>query len=667
MPQKKLPLSIDALLSLKRIGAPCIAPDGRVACAAVTAAAMDKNEMQTELWLFPTDGGRARRLTTGDKDSDPVWSPDGKWVAFSAKRKDDDEAQIYLIAPDGGEARRLTSISTGASALRWFPDSKRIAFVSRVWPDLRTDQAQAKRLKERKESKVKAHVTERAEYRFWDHWLTDGREPHVFAADVATGRARDLLAGTGLSLQPWSPSNEHYDISPDGRELAISVDLAPEPRMMNETDIVTINLATARHRTLTATSGFSDEYPRYSPSGRHLLWRSFNTKRAFNDQGRLTLQDRRTGDTRRLAPRLDRATAHAAWAPDSAAIYLGIEDRGRVGLYRLRLGDAMPVPVAAGGTLNGFDVSADGKRIVFGRASLSSPVALFAIGHDGSGERPLDSPNKALLSRVALGATREIAIKGWRGEPVQIWITYPPNFDPKKKWPLLHSIHGGPHAAHTDGWHYRWNTQVFAAQGYVVVGVNYHGSSGFGQKWLESITAMYGTKEYADTEAATDFMLRQGYIDRQRLVASGGSYGGYMVAYMNGHTDRYRTFVCHAGCYDWVSMMATDGYMFFAKELGGFHWDKPAQVMAQSPHHYAKRFKTPTLVMHGELDFRVPATQAFQYYNTLHAKGVATRLVYFPDENHWILKPQNSRLWLREFFDWVKRYAAPGPARRRRP
>ena len=204
---------------------------------------------------------------------------------------------------------------------------------------------------------------------------------------------------------------------------------------------------------------------------------------------------------------------------------------------------------------------------------------------------------------------------------MQIWVTYPPNFDPKKKWPLLHSIHGGPHAAHTDGWHYRWNTQVFAAQGYVVVGVNYHGSSGFGQRWLETITAMYGTKEFADTEAATDFMLRQGYIDRQRLVASGGSYGGYMVAYMNGHTDRYRTFVCHAGCYDWVSMMATDGYMFFAKELGGFHWDKPAQVMSQSPHHYAKRFKTPTLVMHGELDFRVPATQAFQYYDTLHAKG----------------------------------------------
>jgi dipeptidyl aminopeptidase/acylaminoacyl peptidase len=666
MARKKHPFTIAQLLSLRRIGPPCIAPDGRAACAAVAMLDMDKNETHTELWLFPTDGGRARRLTAGDKDSDPVWSPDGKWIAFTAKRKDDDEAQVYLIAPDGGEARRLTTISTGASALRWFPDGGRIAFVSRVWADLKGDKAQAQRMKERKDSKVKAHITERAEYRFWDHWLTDGREPHVFAADVGTGRARDLLAGTGLSLQPWEPSNEHYDISPDGRELAITADLATEPRMMNESDVVAVSLATGRHRTLTAASGFSDAHPRYSPDGRHLLWQSFNVKRAFNDQGRLTLCDRRSGTTRRLAPRLDRGTAHMRWAPDGETIYMHIEDRGRIGLYRLGLRDAMPSPVAAGGVLHGFDVSADGTRIVFGRASLAHPVALFATRADSTGERALDDPNRALMSRVAFGATRDITIKGWRGEPVQIWVTYPPGFDPKKKWPLLHTIHGGPHSAHTDSWTYRWNTQLFAAQGYVVVGVNYHGSTGFGQQWLETITANYGAKEYADTEAATDFMLRQGYIDRQRLVAAGGSYGGYMVAFMNGHTDRYKAYVCHAGCYDWVSMMATDGYLFFAKELGGFHWDKPAQVMKQSPHHYAKRMKTPTLVLHGEQDFRVPATQALQYYDTLHAKGVAARLVYFPDENHWIFKPQNSRLWYREFFGWLGRYVQPGAARKRK-
>ena len=663
MAQTRRPLSVEDLWSIRRIGTPTLSPDGRTACAAVTSYDMEKNEGSTELWLFPTDGRKARRLTAGDKDSDPVWSPDGKWIAFAAKRKDDEEPQVYLIAPDGGEARRLTSIATGASGLRWFPDSRRIAFISWVWPDLKTEQAQAKRKKERKDAKVKAHLAERKEYRFWDHWLTDGREPHVLAAEVSSGRTRDLLAGTGIALQPWEPSESLYDIAPDGRELALTVDLAPEAQMMNETDIVAVSIATGRRRTLTAQSGFSDAHPRYSPDGRHIAWHSYNVKRAFNDQGRLTLYDRRGGSTRRLAARLDRATSHVQWSADGAQVYLIVEDRGRHGLFRLRLDDPLPTPVARGGVIGGYAVSRDGARIVFDRATLSHPPALFAIQSDGTGERSIESLNRALMGRVRIGETREFSVKGWRGEPVQVWVTYPPNFDPKKKWPLLHSIHGGPHSAHTDGFHFRWNTQVFAGYGYVVVGVNYHGSSGFGQRFIESITGDYGMREFFDTEVATDFMLRQRYIDRERLVAAGGSYGGYMVAYMNGHTDRYKTFVCHAGCYDWVSMMATDGYLFFAKELGAFHWDNPARVIKQSPHHYARRFKTPTLVIHGELDYRVPATQALQYYNTLRSRGLASRLVYFPDENHWILKPQNSTLWYREFFAWVKRYA-PGGAKR---
>ena len=665
MPRSKRPLSVEDLWAIKRIGSPTLSPDGRLACASVTSYDMEKNEGRTELWLFPTDGGSAKRLTAGDKDSEPCWSPDGKWIAFAAKRKDDEEPQVYLIAPDGGEARRLTSISTGALGLRWFPDSRRIAFVSWVWPELATDKEQAKRRKQRKEAKVKAHLSECSEYRFWDHWLTDGRVPHVLAADVGTGRTRDLLAGTGLALQPWEPSATLYDISPDGRELALTVDLAPEPAMLNETDIVTVNLASGRHRTLTADSGFGDAAPRYSPDGRYIAWISYNLKRAFNDQGRLTLHERKGGRTRRLAPRLDRPASHHAWAPDGSALYLLVEDRGRHGLYRLGLRDALPTPVAASGTMGGFAVSRDGKRIVFDRATLSHPPTLFAIGAQGAGERQIESLNRSLLARAALGSTREFTVKGWGGDPVQVWVTYPPRFDAKKKWPLLHSIHGGPHAAHVDGWHFRWNSQVFAGHGYVVVGVNYHGSTGFGQRWIESITGDYGTREFADTEAATDFLLRQGYIDRNRLVATGGSYGGYMVAYMNGHTDRYRTYVCHAGCYDWVSMLASDGYMFFAKEFGAFPWDNPARVLKQSPHHYARRMKTPTLVIHGELDYRVPAAQALQYYNTLRARKIPARLVYFPDENHWILKPQNSRLWYREFFDWVRRYARPGPTPRR--
>jgi dipeptidyl aminopeptidase/acylaminoacyl peptidase len=301
-------------------------------------------------------------------------------------------------------------------------------------------------------------------------------------------------------------------------------------------------------------------------------------------------------------------------------------------------------------------LSGDGRRIVFNRSTMNGPPALYACGSDGSATLAIDSFNDKLLAGLRLGPVKEFTIKGWGGEAVQMWVTYPPNFDPRRKWPLLQMVHGGPHSAWTDMFHFRWNSHVFAAQGYVVASVNYHGSTGWGEKYIESIVGRYGEKEYADVEAATEFLLRQRYIDRQRLYASGGSYGGYMVAYMNGHTKRYRAYVCHAGCYDWMSMMATDVYLYFDRELGAHHWENEAKVMKQSPHHYAKQFRTPTLVLHGEQDFRVPATQALQYYDTLKTLRVPARLVYFPDENHWILKPQNSRLWFNEFIGWLARW-----------
>ena len=655
-------LDVEALWALRRVGAPSVSPDGAAACAAVTTYDMDRNEGSTALWLFPTGlaerkGAKVRKLTEGDKDSEPAWSPDGRSIAFTAKRKDDTEPQVYLIAPDGGEAKRLTSLSTGAASIKWFADGKRLAFVSWVWPDLATDARQAKRLKARKDDKVKAHVTERSEFRYWDHWLSDGREPHVFVCDVANGATRDVFANRNLRLRPWDPNADEFDVAPDGSEIALTFDPGTEPRMMARADIVVLSLASGRVRNLTADSGMSDEHPRYSPDGRHIVYHAYDAQRAFNDQGHLRLLERKRGAWARLAPGFDRATTNLQWTADGRSLLFLSEDRGRVGLHRLTLGATQPELVAAGGTIGGYSRSRDGRVIAFDRATCAHPPRLFAIRDDGTGERAIESLNEALLARHALGETREFTVKGWKGEPVQVFVTYPPNFDPARKWPLLHSIHGGPHASHHDGWHFRWNTQVFAGTGHVVVCVNYHGSSGFGQKFLETITGRYGEKEYADVEAATDFMLRQGYIDRSRLFAAGGSYGGYMVAYMNGHTGRYRCYVCHAGCYNWESMMATDGYAFFARELGAFYWENPARVGKQSPHRHVGRARTPTLVIHGELDYRVPATQALEYYDVLKAKQVPARLVYFPDENHWILKPQNSRLWYREFFDWIRKHA----------
>jgi dipeptidyl aminopeptidase/acylaminoacyl peptidase len=247
---------------------------------------------------------------------------------------------------------------------------------------------------------------------------------------------------------------------------------------------------------------------------------------------------------------------------------------------------------------------------------------------------------------------------------VQMWVIYPPDFDPKKKWPLLHNIHGGPHSTWGDNFHFRWNNHVFAAMGYVVACVNYHGSSSFGQRSMESIIGEFGRREFFDVEAGTDFMLKQGYIDRERLVAAGGSYGGYMVAWMNGHTDRYKAFVCHAGCFDWVAMHSSDAWYYIPKEMGADYWEKPARFDEQNPRAGVKNMRTPTLVIHGQLDYRVPDAQGLAYYNALKGKDVPARLVFFPDENHWILKPQNSRLWYREFEAWLGRYAKPGARKR---
>jgi dipeptidyl aminopeptidase/acylaminoacyl peptidase len=378
-------------------------------------------------------------------------------------------------------------------------------------------------------------------------------------------------------------------------------------------------------------------------------------------EARIAKIDRRTGRLKALPDSWDRSVhAPLAWTGDSSALVFLAEDRARTHAFRWTLGELAPEVAALGGTVTDFAVA--GGALAFVRNSMSAPPAVFFTTPE-RGEVRIDGFNDDVMAGIPLGEVREVEIRGWRGEKVQMWVIYPPDFDPKRKWPLLHNIHGGPHSAWGDNFHFRWNNHAFAAQGYVVACVNYHGSSGFGQRFLESIDGEWGKRELTDVEAGTDHMLSTGYIDPRRLLAAGGSYGGYMVAWMNGHTDRYKAFICHAGCFDWVAMFSDDAYFWHPKELGAWYWEDPAKVDSQNPRARANRMKTPTLVMHGLLDYRVPDAQGLAYYNTLKAKGVPARLVFFPDENHWILKPQNSRLWYREFFAWLARHA---PARRKR-
>jgi len=652
-------LTVEDLWKIERPGAPTLSPDGAQACVSLSTYDMKSNKGRTSLWLLSTFGGEPRRLTSGgEKDGEPRWSPDGRAIAFVARRDKDEEPQVYLIAPDGGEARRVTDIATGVSAIKWFPDGKRLAFVSWVWPDTRGEEAQAKRLKEKKEDPVKAHVVEVQSYRFWDHWLTDGRVPHLFVVDVASGALRDLFAGTAWEVPRADTASHHYDISPDGREIAFTFDPKEDKRFDNEYHVAAIDVKSRRVRSLTERSRLSHGSPRYSPDGKWIALVTQDMRRSPVAPDLLALIDRSKRGLRVVSAGWDRSVAvPLAWTPASDAVIFHAEDVARTHLYRFPLGAKKPELIARGGSIGDFDTA--GGTIAFLRNSIDSPPGVFALGTDGS-ERRIESFNTRRMAKFSLGKVEEHFFRGWNGERVQMWVVYPPDFDPKKKWPLLQSIHGGPHATFGDTFHFRWNAHAFAAQGYVVACVNYHGSSSFGYKFAESIMGSKGKREFADVEAGTDYLVKQGYIDRKRIVAAGGSYGGYMVAWMNGHTDRYKAYVCHAGCFDWVSMFADDVSYWHEKSLGHYYWDDFEAVEAQNPRASVDKMKTPTLVMHGALDYRVPDGQGLAYYNTLKGKGVPARLVFFPDENHWILKPLNSRLWYREFFAWLARYVETG-------
>jgi dipeptidyl aminopeptidase/acylaminoacyl peptidase len=649
---------VDALWALDRIGEPSLSPDGAQAVAGVTRHSMETNKAQSSLWLFSTLGGAPRRLTeAGEKDGNPQWSPGGDLIAFTAKREQagvkDDEAQLYVIAPDGGEARRVGSVPTGVEAFKWFPDGRRIAFVSWVWPD-RKAAAQAQALRDFKARKETAYATEDALYRYWDHHIPAGRVPHLHVMDVATGKARDLFEGTAWELSRAEPDANSFDVTPDGRRIAFAFDPAAEKQLDSRYALAEIDVKTRRVDTLLQDADWHFAAPRYSHSGAHLAFLASHQALGHNQPDRLAVLDQR-GHWAVFSGDWDHeVAAPLRWAEDDQQVLFTAEDRGRRHLWRFALGDREAQVLFEGGHVGSF-AQASGFTVV-NHDGLQFPPRLSVL--DGDTARRIEALNDARLAAHAFGRHEEVVITGARGDDVQLWLIYPPGFDAKKKWPVMHVIHGGPHTAFGDSWHWRWNHQAFAARGYVVACVNYHGSSSFGHEFLDCITGRWGEYELQDVEAATDWLLQQRWVDGKRIVATGGSYGGYMVAWMNGHVapGRYQAYVCHAGCYDWQAMYADDAYSWHRKELGAAYWDDPARVAAQSPHAFAQHFKTPTLVIHGALDYRVPDAQGLAYYNTLKSLGVPARLVWFPDENHWILKPRNSRLWYGEFFAWLDRH-----------
>ncbi|MEH0167569.1 S9 family peptidase [Roseateles microcysteis] len=672
MTAKKALFDVDALWALERLGAPSLSPDGAQAVASLSRYDMEKNQGQSSLVLLSTLGGEMRTLThCGEKDGAPLWSPQGDLIAFVAKREQqgvkDEQPQLYVIAPDGGEARRVSQVATGIEAFKWFPDGKRIAFISWVWPGLKGAAAQARAVQAHKERKATGYVTSEALYRFWDHSIPMGRVARLHVLDIATGKTRDLFEGSDFELSRTEPDATSFDISPDGRRIVFAFDPAAEKRIDNCQALAEVDVRSGEARVLLQEDGWDFSAPAYSHAGQHLAFLASHQGLKHTAPRQLGVLDTH-GNWAVLSEDWDyEVSAPLLWDEDDLGLLFCAEERGRRHLWRFDVKSCAAFVLFRGGHAASFGLEAG--TLVVNHDGVQHPSRISVLEVEGDEEglgaqwRRIETVNDKLLAGIDFGREEEVWFKGANsdgkhGDQVQMWLVYPPGFNARRKYPLMHVIHGGPHTAFGDSWHWRWNHQAFAAQGYVVACVNYHGSSSFGQAFLDSITHRWGELELQDIEAATDLLLQKPWADKRRVFATGGSYGGYMVAWMNGHVKpgRYQAYICHAGCYDWQAMFADDAYTYHAKELGAWYWDDPAKIAAQSPHAFAQHMKTPTLVIHGAMDYRVPDAQGLAYYNTLKARGVDARLLWFPDENHWILKPRNSQLWYGEFFAWLARH-----------
>jgi dipeptidyl aminopeptidase/acylaminoacyl peptidase len=650
------PFTVETMWAVKRVGTPSLSPDGTQAAYTVSLYDMDENRSNADVWVMPVAGGPGRRLTANKaSDSSPVWSPDGKRLAFLSRREGDAASQLYLLPLDGGEPERLTDLPLSVSNPKWLPDGKRIAFVSHVIAGAETPEATKKALDAREKNKVKARVTDNRLFRFWDRWLTDEEYPHLFVVNVETRAVTDLLPGSKrlFNLQDGAGS---FDVSPDGSTIAFAANASEPPYRTLNSDIFSVPTTGGEVKNLTAGNAAEDTDPVFDPSGKRLAYGREKKADGWPDYRRLAVLDLATGASADLTEGWEHSADGWAWTADGATLVFTAEVRARTSLFAIpAAGGARPREVHRGGSVAGPEITAQGE-VVFQLHSLSQPPELAAVRLDGSGFRRLTTVNDELMASVALGPVEEMSFRGAGGDEVQMFVVFPPGFDRSRKYPLVHLVHGGPVGTFGDAFSFRWNPRAFASPGYVVAMVNFHGSSSFGQAWVESILGAHPDKPFTDVMKATDHLIAQGYVDPARLAAAGGSYGGFLVNWIAGHTDRFRALVSHAGVYSLLGQSASDTSYGRQHSYGGYPFTQLANIERWSPNRFAAAFRTPMLVLHGERDYRVPVTQGLELYGVLTAKGVPARLVYYPDENHWILKGQNSRHWYGEVMGWLERW-----------
>jgi dipeptidyl aminopeptidase/acylaminoacyl peptidase len=680
--------TFEDMMALIRVSEPVPSPDGKWVLFSAQEVDLEANTRKSHLWVVPVEGGTARRLSASPNEEErPRFSPDGKRFIFTSKATE--PSQIWMGQFDSingalnGRPHQVTDLSTGADGGVWSPDGKSIVFVSSVYPDCQDDACNKKRDEELSKSKVKAKIFNGLLYRHRNAF-TEFKRSHLFVvpADFSVGDAasipgkptasptasttpRDLTPGDH-DVPPFHLDGaDMYDISPDGQEVAYTSNIDEVEATSTNNEIFVVPIAGGPAKKLSTSPG-SDSIPRYSPNGGSLAWKSMARAGYESDHSALLIYDRKSGDVRDLTGEFDRSVARFVWAPDSSAVFFTTEDHGTSPIWRIaREGDG-PVEVAR---LHADDlVFGRQSQLYFSRSSIVAPAEIGRIDVSGlkgdsaaAQAAAVTYMNEARLSDIAMQPLESFAFKGAENAEVQGFLIKPPNFDASQKYPLKFLMHGGPQGSWGDSWSYRWNAELFAANGYVVVMINPRGSSGYGQKFKDGVNGDWGGKPYVDLMKGLDYVEKTyPFIDKNREAALGASYGGYMANWILGHTNRFRCIVSHDGMFNAESAYGTTEELWFNEwEFKGPPWTNRELYRKWSPHEYAKEFKTPTLVVHGQLDYRLDVSQGFDLFTTLQRLKVPSRMLYFPDEGHWVLKPQNSRLWYKTVNDWVDQWTTP--------
>jgi dipeptidyl aminopeptidase/acylaminoacyl peptidase len=708
--QAKHPFTFEDMMKLKRVGEPVVSPDGKWVIFSVVDVNLEANTKTPHVWIVPTAGGQEREIIA-DQDADrPRWAPDGKRFAFLSTKGG--KAQVWVANFDGSAGAvtgvfPITHIATEASGEIWSPDGKHILFTSDVYPECEGTTSEeaicnANKVEAAEKSHVKALTFDHLLYRHWNAYK-EGKRTHLFLTDVPPTSAgyvmvaaltvpHDLTPGDYDSPEFSLGGQDDYAFSPDGQEICYTSNHDKNEAASTNNDLWIVPVSggpagSIQVKNITADNPASDSTPLYSPDGRYIAYRAQQRPGYESDRFRLMLYDRKTGEKKDLTKDFDHWVGTFTWAPDSKTIYFAAEHERHSLIYALgTLSVGNTLVSSTRSLVGGFDddvtVTPDGKKLLFTRMSLAAPNEIYAADATADGcpaktgfvdrgkedclltkDWPLTHVNDNLLSQISISEVEPFWFKGAHSDDVEATLVKPPNFDPSKKYPVKFLIHGGPQGAWGDDWSYRWNPELFAAPtssgpGYVVIMINFHGSTGYGQKFIDAINGDWGGAPFEDLMKGLDYAEKTyPFIDKDRECALGASYGGYMANWILGHTDRFKCIVSHDGMFNAESAWGTTEELWFNDwEFKGTPYDNRALYQKWSPHQYAKNFKTPTLVIHGQRDYRLDVSEGFQLFTTLQMEGVPSKMLYFPDEGHWVLKPQNSQLWYKTVNDWVDQW-----------